>query len=141
MRLSHKSTYIILAAVAFVVSGCTVSEKYSRHYRGYIRVPVYAKVPIWLHINENHQLGPGKGYVLDYSHWYHGDKIGILPVGHPVTFTKAYQSYSIGGGATWMEGSTWFNGKDYYVQLPLAYGAPQTAEKELHAAFSPIKQK
>ena len=125
----------ILVAFAFV--GCTISEKHHRRYNGYIGAPVYAKTRLWVYINENHQVGPGDGYVL-FNYGISGNYglICILPVGHPVTFTKAYQSYDFGGGSTWLEGTTIFKEKNYYVQLRLALlGESEKAEKELHDMF------
>ena len=130
------SVRIFSIFLGFTFAGCTLSEKHHSRYKGYIGAPVYAKTPIWLYINDNHQNGPGTGYVLaNYGCFGHDGLVGILPVGHPATFTKAYQSYDIGGGATWLEGATVFKGKDYYVQFPLSYGFPEKAAKELYDSF------
>ena len=127
----------ILVGCAFV--SCTLSEKHHPRYSGYIGAPVSTKTPIWVYINENHQVGPGTGYVLkNYGMYGNHGLVGILPVGHPVTFTKAFQSYDFGGGSTWLEGSTIFKGKDYYVQMRLALmGESEKAAKELYDSFRP----
>ncbi len=95
-------------------------------------------MPIWLYKNVNNQKGPGKGYVLEnYNTFGNDGLVGILPVGHPVTFKRAYQSYDLASGATWLEGATLFNGTDYHVQFTLSYGEPDKAAKELYDSFAP----
>ena len=136
MNITQRITRSLLMAAVFASSGCTVSDKHNQQYRGYIGAPVRAKTPMGIYINENHQIGPGSGYVLQrYPTYGSYGLVGILPVGHPVIFTKAYQSYDIGGGATWLEGSTILKRKDYYVQMPLAYGHPDKAASTLYDSF------
>ena len=136
MNIIQRTARIVFIVAMFALFGCTVSDKHNRRYRGFIGAPVHAKTPIWVYINENHQNGPGTGYVLkNFGEFGNDGLVGILPIGHTVTFTKAYQSYDIGGGATWLEGSTIFKCKDYYVQMPLAYGQPDKAAKELYDSF------
>jgi hypothetical protein len=126
----------LMLAISVLLPSCTLSEKHNSRYKGYIGTSVYAKTPIWLYKNVNFQNGPGKGYALKNSNVFGNDGlVGILPTGHPVTFNKAYQSYDLASGATWLEGTTVFKGNDYYVQFALSYGSPDKAGKELYDSF------
>ncbi len=113
---------------ALVLSGCTIREFGSAHYRGYMGVPIRTKTRLWLYVNANHQLGPGKGYVLVPSEEFGTEGlVAVLPVGQPVLFDKAYKSFDLGGGYVWLEGETIFRNHDYGVQLPLGryHGDPE----------------
>jgi hypothetical protein len=108
--------------IALSCSACdiTISNKRMPQYKGYIDKTVASRVPLWLYYNDNGQLGRGRGYVLrSYPNYGNDGLIGVLPVGHAVTFSRAYQQHGFESGYAWVEGRTDFKGQGYLVQMDI----------------------
>ena len=107
--------------IAFSLVGCKIEESGARRYKGYVGVPIRARQPMSLYVNENHQFAPGRGYVLaSSSESCFGAIVARLPAGQTIQFDHAYNRIINGGHTVWLEGYATYRGHEYGVQKQLS---------------------
>lgn len=114
-------SFCIHVCLLTLLLGCTLSRKNREPFRQFMG-EIRTKKRLWLAYNDNGQSGHGKGDAL-YTTSFGQRLIAILPVGSSITFTKAYETWDIGGGGGWLEGYTMVKGQMHPVQFELDYDA------------------
>jgi hypothetical protein len=117
-----KILWVILLLTLATSCSFTVSRSGKEPFRRFVGQPVVSKTKLWLYDNENGQYGHGDGAVLKRDLVFGPQGlITILPAGHSFHFTKSRHTWDIGGGGTWIQGTSQVGGRTMDVQYDFGY--------------------